>query len=258
MLDAALEITQETGVQFSLNGLVFDEVVRRAGVSRTSAYRRWPTRDLFYGDVLVELAKGTILVGSDDVVLLQLIPIIRERADSMATAQDHRNLVIELLRVSLQADYGHISTSLQWKTFHALLASHTGIADTELRERVASSLAATLNGFNERRARLYAQMSALIGYRLIPPLVGPEGFDLMSRAQGALFLGALRDEATLRQVEVPRIMRAFGSTELREWTPTIYMLAASILAYVEPDPHVRWDENRIGDLITALETYVSL
>lgn len=257
MLDAAIEIAQERGFQASLEGIVFDEVVRRAGVSRTSAYRRWPARELFYGDILVELAHGTALRGSEENVLHQLVPIIRERAASLTTHQDRQNLIVEILRISLHADYRVASTSPQWKAFHALLASHSGLADPELRARVGEALRTTLEDFNQKRARVYAQFAALFGYRLVPPLAGPDGFDFMSRAVGALFLGLIQSEATYDTNEAPRLMRPFGSSEQSEWIPAVYMLAGALLSYVEPDPHAQWDKTRVEDFIAAMESYLS-
>lgn len=144
------------------------------------------------------------------------------------------------------------------RTFISLLASHQGITDNEVRKAVAAELVAAERRSVEVRARAYAQFTALLGYRLIPPLAGPDGFDLMSRAAGATMTGlltklSLSDPADL----APRLMRAFGSTELAEWRPATYMIASTVLGYIEPDPGVVWSPTRIDDLITAIEGFTS-
>ncbi|MFT3875241.1 MAG: TetR/AcrR family transcriptional regulator [Propioniciclava sp.] len=252
MLQAAITLVQERGLSTGLESIAFDEVIREAGVSRTSAYRRWPTRDRFYGDVLVELARGATLPAPEMSTALLDAQAVR----AVESPQAHRDLVVELLRVSIQADYAVASTSPQWRTYRLLLASYEGIADDEVRTAVAQALAQTERRALELRARVYAEFSALLGYRLVAPLAGPDGFEFMSRAAGATMRGvlaliALGDAG----VSAPRAMHAFGASAVAEWSPAVYMVTAAVLSYIEPDPGVVWDQRRIEDLLTAIDAF---
>lgn len=258
MLNAAIELVHARGISTGLEATPFDEVVREAGVSRTSAYRRWPRRDQFYGEVLLELAGGTTLPAPETSVLGPAAEVVLDHAPRLESAQEHRDLVIELVRVAITADHEVISTSPQWRTFSTLLASHQGIADPEVREAVSAALASAERRAVETRARVYAQFTALLGYRLIPPLAGPDGFELMSRAAGATMTGLLA-RLDLGDVtdRTPRPMRAFGSTKPAEWTPAVYMIASTLLGYIEPDPGVEWTQTRIDDLVNAVTTFTT-
>ncbi len=258
MLAAATGLVLEQGISTGLEAIPFDEVVRKAGVSRTSAYRRWPRRDQFYGDVLLELASGTTLPGPEASILGPAVDLVLDHAPHLESPQGHRDLVVELLRVSIGADYEVVSTSPQWRIFTVLVASHRGIADREVRDRVSAALADAERRAMHARARAYAQFTGLLGYRLVAPLAGPDGFELMSRAAGATMSGLLT-RLTLREVgsDAPRRLRAFGSSRPAEWDPAVYMVASTVLAFVEPDPGVQWTETRIDDLVTALRTYAS-
>lgn len=258
VLDAAVALVHEQGISTGLESIPFDEVVRQAGVSRTSAYRRWPKRDHFYGDVLLELAGGTTLPAPETSILGPAADVVLDHAPRLDSTQGHRDLVVELLRVSIGADYQVVSTSPQWRTFTVLLASHQGITDPQVRDEVTAALASAERRVTDARARAYAQFTGLLGYRLVAPLAGPDGFELMSRAAGATMSGLLT-RLTLGEnaTDTPRPMRAFGSTQPAQWDPAVYMVASTVLAYIEPDPGVQWTHTRIDDLVTALTSYVS-
>ena len=253
MLASAIDLVQQQGISTGLESLAFDEVVRRAGVSRTSAYRRWPTRDRFYGDVLIELARGATLPIVGAATTRTATAEVLAFADRLGDPDAHRDLVVELLRISIQADYDLVSNSPQWRTYRLLLASYQGIADDAVRAAVTEALGASEQRARDLRARVYAEFTALLGYRLIRPFAGPDGFEFMSRAAGAamrgvLSLAALGDES----VNTPRPLRPFGASVTAEWTPAVYMVAATVLSYLEPDPGVTWDRERIDDLVVAL------
>ena len=127
-----------------------------------------------------------------------------------------------------------------------------------LRAESAAELAATEDRYVLARARVYAQLSAILGYRLVPPLAGPDGFELMSRAAGAAIMGLVAKIGLGGPTyESPRYLRAFGSTDVAEWRPSIYIMASSIFSFIEPDPRTRWSRARVEDLVMAIAQFAS-
>ncbi len=59
MLAAAVTMATAHGLTVSLDHIRLDEVIEAADVARTSAYRRWPYKDLVIADLLVELASAS-------------------------------------------------------------------------------------------------------------------------------------------------------------------------------------------------------
>lgn len=258
MLSAALSLVNERGISTGLESLPFDEVIRAAEVSRTSAYRRWPQRGLFYGEVLTELARGATLPVPGEDLVVAVARTLAERADHLDSPRAHRDLVVELLRLSIGADFDLVSTSPQWRTYRLLLASYQGIEDPVVRDAVTEALVESDQRAVALRARIYAQFAALLGYRLVPPLSGPDGFEWMSRAAGASMTGVLAqislgDDSMQRA----RPMRAFGSSTTASWTPGVYIVTSTVLSYIEVDPGVVWDRSRIEDILAAVASFTT-
>jgi AcrR family transcriptional regulator len=51
-------MVNRTGLTVSLDHISLEQVIRDAGVSRSAAYRRWPYKDLFFSDLVKQLAKA--------------------------------------------------------------------------------------------------------------------------------------------------------------------------------------------------------
>lgn len=260
MLDAAIELVHQRGISTGLEAITFDEVVHKAGVSRTSAYRRWPKRDLFYNEILLELASGaTLPIAAESKLVGAAAQDVFGRIKNPESPRGHRDLVVELLRVTSDADYEAVSTSTGRRTYHMLLSSYRGITDPEVRDKVGKLLADAERCTLEIRGRIYAEFTALLGYRLIPPLIGPSGFEMMGRAAGAIMNGLITQaelgDTGYKTFSKPRRMRAFGASIAAEWSPVAYMMTATQLGYIEPDPGIEWSKEHTENLMAAIEQF---
>lgn len=252
LLEAARALVVERGVSTGLEHIPFEDVIRASGVSRSSAYRRWPNRERFYAQVLLELARGTSLPHATPLMIGPAIEIVRTHSDP----HKHRDLVVELLRGTLDMDFTTMRDSPEWRTFLTLIASYTGIIDEQLRGQVAAELARVERQAVDARARAYAQFTSAVGYRLVRPLSGPTGFDLMSVTTGATMFGMLtKGDVHSAAATKPRKLRAFGSTKAAEWHPATYATAALVLSFIEPDPGVEWTAGRIDDLVETIQAF---
>ncbi|MBM7788515.1 TetR/AcrR family transcriptional regulator [Tenggerimyces flavus] len=61
MLAAGAKLVGRTGLTVSLEHLSLEDLIHAAGVARSAVYRRWPYKDLFFGDLLRELAASLSL-----------------------------------------------------------------------------------------------------------------------------------------------------------------------------------------------------
>jgi AcrR family transcriptional regulator len=253
MLDAALEIIATRGMSVSLEHLSLEEVIATAGVSRSSAYRRWPYKDLFFSDLLVELARSTNLEDEGAEPLRQAQALLAARVQELRTDTSRRDLIIEVLRTAVQADFEGIYSSPRWRTYITLNATFLGLPDGDLQRTVGAALAQTEQRFTTHRAQVAAEMTDVLGYRLVPPLTAPDGFELMAGAVGSTITGlVIKALASPQLVAERRLLRAFGSTRPAEWSVPAFVIVGVALSYIEPDPAVRWDQARIRTVAAQL------
>lgn len=257
MLDTAVQLITQRGMSVSLEHLSFEEIIQAAGVARTSVYRRWPYKDLFFSDVLVELARATALGSGYAEVSQQLadrLEALLPRPRDVDDERDRRDVTIELLRVASLADFEAVYTSQQWRTYIALHATHLGLPDGDLRREVGRALAASDRRFTEARAANLRLLAGLAGYRVATDVGGEtDGFALLSLAIGAAMTGLVIKALTAPALVTDRRRLApFGTSWHAEWSEPALVLAHLMLSHLEPVPGAPWGDNQIRRMITEL------
>src|ERR1700683_4766072 len=122
MLHAATEIIGQSGLTVSLDHISCEEVIQRAAVSRSAAYRRWPYKDLFFSDLLKELAKAArpaAVAGFETTVTL-FRDIALSHVDWLETPEGRNNLLLEMIRLGALNDFETMFGSAEWRTHLAL------------------------------------------------------------------------------------------------------------------------------------------
>lgn len=258
MLDAALARIEAQGMTVSLADVGMEAVIAEAGVSRATAYRRWPSREAFLADVLVETVRRTSLIPETEQDLVRLLEVVDDHRAGLGSEQGRRDLVVEALRVSVDLDVRRIVASPRWRTFVSLAATYQGLPEGAVREAVGSALAEAEEAFVARRAEIYANLVGLIGYRLAPPLQGDDGFRALSGATGAMMTGvvlrALPRPAWLDERHTARLL---GASREAPWSEPERLLVGLLLSHLEPDPDLAWDDATIEGLLTRLEGQVA-
>jgi hypothetical protein len=254
VLAAGVEAISALGLTVSLEHLSFEGIIQDANVSRSSAYRRWPYKDLFFADLLLELARSTDLGDDGNPLLVDALQMAAQRRNNLRTDAGRRGLVVDMLHRALQLDVEAVYSAPRWRTYIALNATFAGLPDGDLRSRIGDALKATERRFTAQRAAVLARVVPLMGYRLVEPLQGIEGYEMMAYAVGSTYTGlvvrALSDPELLKN---ERTMQPFGASQPGEWSVAAYLAASAFLSFVEPDPTVVWNEARISGVLAAIE-----
>lgn len=255
MLEAATAMVHETGLTVSLDHLSFEDVIRDARVSRSTVYRRWPYKDLFFTDLLKELARAATpaAISNEETALPAIRRIVLEHLDWLETAELRHNLLLELLRQGSLQDFETMRGSTEWRTYLALHATFLSVADEDLRDELRTALAESEQAFIRRIAASWKTMAGLFGYRLRPELDATfESLASLVSAdlRGQVIMALASPDTATRRIRA----RPFGATEAAEWSPPALALAAIAVAFLEPDPLVVWDEERIGKVRQAFQT----
>jgi AcrR family transcriptional regulator len=153
MLRTAVEMINRTGLTVSLDHLSFEDVIREAGVARTAVYRHWPYKDLFFSDVVTELAKAAIPSPTTNEAIVDLIRrVVAEHPRDLTSPSGRHGVLVELIRQAALADMAALHGPPHWRTYLALHATFLSLADGDLRDRVQEILRRSEQGFVERVA----------------------------------------------------------------------------------------------------------
>ncbi|MGZ0149809.1 hypothetical protein ACXJJ3_22295 [Kribbella sp. WER1] len=252
MLDSAVAMVNASGLTVSLEHISLEDVIRDSGVSRSAAYRRWPYKDLFVGDLLRTLAKAAVpaIVGAQGGTAL-VRAIVTDHADELQTAEGRRWVWSELLRRGAWHDFDAIHRSTEWRTYLALHATFESLADGELRDEIQEALAASEQGFVERIAAVYERIADLLGYRL---RMGSEvGFRTVATLANATMRGLVITAQSTPAAATERLHAdPLGTGRPADWSLPGLAIAAVVSGQVEADPTVMWSAERVASVVAAL------
>ncbi|WP_026922581.1 TetR/AcrR family transcriptional regulator [Glycomyces arizonensis] len=242
MLATAVEMINETGLTVSLEHLRLEDVIRAAGVARSAVYRRWPYKDLFFADLLRELARGADAATIGELESKRgIAQAVAEHADWVETPEGRERLIAELIRGA--RDFETLRRSSAWRTYLALHATFLSLEEGPLREDVGAILEESEAGFVERISESYRELTGLFGYRIRAG--SGVTFEQLAAMASAALRGMALMEPTIPMIEKERVRSAaFGGAEA-EWSLPGLAAGAVILTFLEADPEIEWDEARI-------------
>lgn len=251
MLSTAAEAVAQTGLTVSLDHIRLEDVIREAGVARSAVYRRWPHKDAFLGDLLLELARAQQPLASTGgtEATRTLRRILDGRFDDLGTPDGRMRVLTEIVRQTAEQDFRHISGSRQWQTYLVLTVTFAGLPGGELREQIGAALAASERTFTERIAQSHRAVAELLGMRLRRPEVG---FEQLAHLANALMRGLMVKAHAIPEVADQQITTEVGGVD-GDWSLPALGLAGLILTHLEPDPDLDWDSDRTQRLRAVLD-----
>ena len=253
MLRAAVAMVQRTGLTVSLDHIRLEDVIRDADVSRSAVYRRWPYKDLFFSDLVKQLAKdATPTIVNDELELMRRV--VAEHQDRLETPEGRHGLVIELFRQLSLLDFETMYNSPGWRTYIALHATFMSLADGALRDQVQTTLAESEHAHTARIARAWQQLTTIFGYRLRPELGAT--FEMLATLLSATMRGLIIMALSTPGIAGHRVEASpFGAAGQEEWSMPAIGLAGIASAFLESDPEIHWDEDRLASVRRALRSW---
>jgi AcrR family transcriptional regulator len=238
MLETAVELVGESGLTVGLEHLSYEVVIQRADVARSAVYRVWPTKEVFFEDLLLELAAPSTWQGTgafDQATLDLAVATVVDRVDQLSTVVGRREALLEAARLGAKRNFEALAETPHWRTYVALTATVTSLPNSDVKTKLQAKLQESEGRFLVAMAEFYTSMAHMLGYRLKPAF--RDDFALLA-AMGAAVIEGLG----LRQIIAPEIvsktfqMRAFGGREDVEWTVPALGFTAIVDAMIEPDP----------------------
>lgn len=254
MLDTALAMAAETGLRVNFDLHRLEDVIVRAGVSRSAVYKRWPRKEQFYSEVLLRLAgsvhpalaaydAGTVEVAAD---------VGLEHLDWFETPVGRHRLLVEMCRLGALHNFTELRERPDWHVYMALHATLLALPDNDFRAAMREALAKSEAGFMQRMTMFYAQMLPLLGYRFRPE-VGDLSNPEFAALGAAIVEGlVLTSNATPMLKERRFDIDPFNTGHKQDWSFPALGFTSMALALVEPDPSSAWDSTRVAGIKEAL------
>jgi AcrR family transcriptional regulator len=243
MLDAAMAEVARDGLTVSLDHISFEDVVRAADVSRSSAYRRWPHKDLFLSDLIKELAsKSAPSFAANELALTR--QIVAEHIAWLDQPDARHRLMMDLIRQLALLDFQTVYASPGWRTYLALHATFLSLADGRLRDEVQHILATSERDRMSRVTQAWSRLAALFGYRLVP---GADSFDSLVTLLSAMMRGLVIMALSMPEIADQRSETSpFDAGHAAQWSLPATGFASLAAAFLEPDPAIEWDDERLA------------
>jgi AcrR family transcriptional regulator len=253
MLRAGAAMVAETGLTVSIEHLSLEDVIQQAKVSRSTVYRRWPYKDLFFSDLLRELAKGAMpaAIAGEATALPGIKRLLLEHLDWLARPDRRQDLLLELIRFGGRHDFETMLGSVEWHTYLALHATFLSVVDENLRTDLRAALLASERTFIGRIASSWERLSSLLGYRLRPGSGATfEGIANMLSAdlRGHVLMALTGPDPGSLTIEA----QPPGALESAAWSLPALAAVSIATTFFEPDPSVVWDAARMARVRQAV------
>jgi hypothetical protein len=249
MLNAGREFALEAGAALTIEHLRLEEVIQRARVPRSSAYRMWPYKEDFIDDLMCYLAGPGSWFSDDRAFDPETFAIIEntitENRHLLGTMEGRRAVLCEATRLGSARNYQALSESLTWRLHMALLATLGSTRTGEARRKIATALEDGQTKSRRSLVAFYEYLKTALGLRERDPARTTEHMVLAS--------GVMIQSFALRNIQVQASAGAPNADTVNEllntpipgpgldgkpapWTLAAYSYLAMLDAFLELDP----------------------
>jgi AcrR family transcriptional regulator len=251
MLAHGAALIDASGLAVSFDALRMDDLIRDAGVSRSSVYRLWPTRDAYLGDLLAEIGRrtGADLAHRDAFALVART--LRAKPEVLATAETRIAALYEAMRVAIRDTFYGTVSSTAWRTSIALAVTAPSIDDEATAHALLDALAERQRILSDRLVGYYRAAIPAFGFRLRPQFGDDwSTFAVLVNAtiQGLSILRPHSPELT----DAERLLSPAADIPAAAWSLSALSFAALFQFFFEADPG--FDPVRTAALLTDVET----
>jgi AcrR family transcriptional regulator len=170
LLETALAHVQENGLTVGFDHLSLDDLVREAGVPRSSVNRIWESKEAFFEDLLSEVANQVSPGRADEESLVATWEYLGFRADELRTPEGRRRILVDVTGLAAEQNFEAVTSSVQWRTYVALSSTASSFPDTRVRDRILEALRNSELAFLDQMEVFYRNIVPAVGYRLRPDL----------------------------------------------------------------------------------------
>ena len=234
LLDTALNLVQTNGLTVGFEHLLMDDLIKEAGVPRSSVYRIWESKEAFFEELLSEVANQVSPGRADEESLVATWEYLGFRADELRTPEGRRRILVDVTGIAAEQNFESVTSSVQWRTYVALSSTALSYPDNRVRERIIEALRSSELAFLDQMEVFYRNIIPAVGYRLRPDL--NDDYRPLVVAAAAIIEGL-----GIARTTIPELVEGRYQVD-NEGRPAEVSLAAiayhaMIMAFIVPDPN---------------------
>lgn len=252
MLEAGRELAIESGAALTIEHLRVEEIIQRARVPRSSAYRMWPYREEYIDDLLCYLAGAGNWFNDRPVFDPETFTVLKQAVEDnrelIGSPEGRRALLCEIVRLTVAQNYAALTESGTWRLHMALSATLGSTRSGEARQKIAAALEQSQRVSRDSLVAVFGFLAAELGLRMRHPAATIEHMQLAG--------GLLVQSVALRNVQVQAAADGDDSREAAlvdtllnvplpgpglhgqpaEWTLAAFAYMGVVDAFIELDP----------------------
>jgi AcrR family transcriptional regulator len=165
MLETAIERVASEGLHLDYANLELEDLIRAAGVPRSTVFRIWPDRDAFIADLVRALfeADPGFEAGFDEATLLLLESTI---AAAAAEPGGREAALQAVIRETAAHNIVAVEDSLTWRAYRSLSAALASGDSVPGGEGIRVLLGEIEQRYVERMAEVYGRLNTALGLRM--------------------------------------------------------------------------------------------
>lgn len=161
-----MERVRAEGLLLDIANIELEDLIRTAGVPRSTVFRIWPDRTAFIADLVRALFEAD--PGYDNGFDTETLKLIEEAVALGAdgTAEGRQQALRVLVRISVAHNMVAVDKSVTWRSYRAMSAALTSGDAVPGGDAIRGLLGELVDQYVARMAAMYAQLNAAIGLRM--------------------------------------------------------------------------------------------
>lgn len=233
MLEVAVERVKAEGLRLDYANIELEDLIRAAGVPRSTVFRIWPDRVAFVADLVRALfeADSGFHSGFDEQTLDLLGGALAVEQESARTPAERQAALQQVLRVGVGHNIVAVDDTVAWRAYRSMSAALSSGDAVPGGEEIRALLSEIVDRYIDRMAETYRGLNRAFGLRM------REGTTERDLAVAIVaMIDGMGDHRRINgaMIDAPRIIEA-GPAGRQEWHLAAIAVSGIYAAFTEPD-----------------------
>ena len=215
MLEVAVERVKAEGLRLDYANIELEDLIRAAGVPRSTVFRIWPDRVAFVADLVRALfeADPGFDTGFDDETLRFVEGAVAASAHAARSPEAQQIAAREVLRKAVAHNMAAVEDTVAWRVYRTMSAAVSSGEAVPGGEEIRALLSEIVGRYLDRTAEIYRRLNGAFGLRMRDGVTERDlAVAIMAMIDG------MSDHRNINppMVDTPRVV-ALGPEGTREW-----------------------------------------